>query len=286
MVEEKAIRKAQKSQCRHKVVAIGFSKKGDYVVYNDADGVEHTVVITNVYPTYFDLGLVDDFNADVDGRITISKIYSNKDEIAGALATKPAAYNSFRVKMLWGDFVDLTLGTDVYVSVPMFYGAAAYAAMANNIGSVLPKTNRVITGISKVYNVTPFFNIDQLETIGSGLMDILTQDFDGGPVYSKRQFMTDGSELSGVEPVDKLAKHIRTLFRPYLGKNNITASLFDVLGLVLAGVINTFVPSEFTDLVVTQPLTVSGIRKDRLSLKLKPTTYKPFNGLDVTVEVA
>jgi len=261
------------------------AKKGDYVVYKDSDEIEHTVKIVNIYPTYFDLGEVDNFTADVNGKLSIAKIYSNKDEIAEALSKKGELYNSYRVKVLWGDYVDITLGGDTYTSVPMYYGAAAYAGMANNIGTVLPKTNRIITGISRVYNVTPFFNIDQLETIGSGSIDILTQDYDGGPVYSKRQFMSDGSELSGVEPVDKLAKHIRTMFRPYLGKNNITGALFDVLSLVLAGIIDTFVPSEFTNLVVTKPLTVSGPKKDRLTLKLRPTTYKPFNGLDVTVEV-
>lgn len=261
------------------------AKKGDYVVYEDADGIEYTVLITNVYPTYLDLGLVDSFTASVVGRLSIAKIYSNKNEIAEALAKKGELYNSYRIKLLWGDYVDITLGADTYTSVPMYYGAAAYAGMANNIGTVLPKTNRVITGISRVYNVTPYFNIDQLEVIGAGNIDILTQDYDGGPVYSKRQFMTDGSELSGVEPVDKLAKHIRTVYRPYLGKNNITGSLFDVLGLVLAGVIDVFVPSEFANLVVTSPLTVSGPRKDRLTLKLKPTTYKPFNGLDCVVEI-
>jgi hypothetical protein len=261
------------------------AKKGDYIVYEDVDEIEYTVKIVNIYPTYFDLGVVDNFTGDVSGKLNIVKIYLNKDEIAEALSKKGELYNSYRIKVLWGDYVDITLGTDTYTSVPMYYGAAAYAAMANNIGTVLPKTNRIITGISRVYNVNPFFSIDQLETIGSGLIDILTQDYDGGPVYSKRQFMTDGSELSGVEPVDKLAKHIRTIFRPYLGKNNITGSLFDVLGLVLAGVIDVFVPSEFTDLVITSPLTVSGLRKDRLTLKLRPTTYKPFNGLDVTVEV-
>lgn len=31
MVEDQAIKKAQKSSCRHKVVAVGFSKRGDYV---------------------------------------------------------------------------------------------------------------------------------------------------------------------------------------------------------------------------------------------------------------
>ena len=272
-------------------VAIDFlgigAKKGDYVVYTEkVTEEEKTVKIMNIYPTYFDLGEVSNFVNDVEGTLSISKIYTNKDDIATAIAKKGESYASYRVKLLWGDYVDVTLGGDTYVSVPMYYGAAAYSAMANNIGTVLPKTNRTIVGISKVYNVAPYFSVDQLEIIGAGLVDILTQDYVGGPVYSKRQFMTDGSELSGVEPVDKLAKYVRSIFRPYLGKYNITGQLFDVMGLILAGVVDVFVPSELTSLVVTSPLTVTGAKKDRLSLKLKPTTYKPFNGLDVTVEVA
>lgn len=273
-------------------VSINFlqigARKGDFVIYTDSEtGEEKTVKITNIYPNYYDLGIVDNFvsSADTSKKITIGKIYQNKNQIAEALAKKGQAFNSFRVKLLWGDGCDVSLGSDVYTAMPMFYAAAAYAAMANGVGPVNPKTNRTIGGISKIYNVYPFFNDDQLQIIGAGNVDILTQDFDGGPVYSKRQFMTDGSELSGVEPVDKFSKSIRSSFRPYLGKNNITPALFDVLGTVLAGLIETYKPSHFSDLVLLEALRVSGPNRDRLTVKFRPTTYRPFNGLDATVEV-
>lgn len=278
-------------------VAIQFlgigAKKGDYVSFYNKAGQEQLLKIENIYASYFDLGttsytsvseLFTDIDTDV--RFTIKKIYANKSDIANALVKKAAKYNSFRTKLIWGgDYVDVSLGGVTFVSMPTFYAAAAYAGMANNNGTVVPKTERTINGISKTYNVTPFFSADDLEVIGAGYVDVLNQEFDGAPVASMRQFMTDGSELSGVEPVDEYAKYLRQLFRPLLGKNNITNALFDVLGIALTTSIENFVPSRFQAMKIVEGMKVSGANKDRISLKLKPTTYKPFNGLDIEIQL-
>lgn len=263
------------------------ASKGDFVSYYDSlSGDEKTIKITNIYPTYFELDAsAVPSNVNATKRISIKKIFSNKSEVANALVGISEGYNSYRVKLLWGDSVDLTINGTVFTAYPMFYGAVAYAGMASNIGTPLPKTNRPIAGLSRVYNVTPYFSDDDLEVIGSGFLDILTQDFDGGPVYSKRQFMTDGSELSGVEVVDKFAKYFRQSFRPLLGKNNIDASLFDVLGLQLSTVIEAFVPAELDGLELTSPLTVFGPEKDKLKTTMIPHTKRPFNGLELTLLV-
>jgi len=264
-------------------------KKNDYMSFTDSvSGDEVLIKIINVYASYFDLGTSDydtvgDLITAIDStdRITIKKLYQNKADIVEALVKKAEAFNSFRVKLIWGDRIDLNIEGTEFISVPMYYGAAAYAAMANYAGTVVPKTYRTINGISKVYHVTPYLSDTDLETLGSGFVDILTQDFDGGAVYSKRQFMTDGSELSGIEPVDEYAKQLRSVFRRLIGRYNINDSLFDLLGLTLSGTIDQFKPAKFQDIQILQGFRLSGVKKDRVSLKLRPVPYSPFNGLDI-----
>lgn len=271
-------------------------RKGDYLVgkLTGTNGEEDLKFkIVNIYSNFLDLGSTDETsttdliaNFDNNYRLEIRRYFNNKTQQAEALAKKSSSYASFRVKFLWGDLCDLEIEGVTFTSVPSYYAAAAYAAMANNKGVVSPKTNWPINGLTKVYNVSPKFGINDLELMGEGFMDILAQDFDGGPVFSKRQFMTDGSELSGVEVVDELAKYIRILFRPYLGKYNIDIPLFDVLGIVLSTILTTYVPRKLNALAVVKPFTVSGPNSDRLSLTLRPETKKPFNGLDVEIQVA
>lgn len=269
-------------------------KKGDYIVGKIAGSdSEVKFKVYNIYPDYLDLGetsyadtaaLVADL--DLTERLTIKHIYNNKTDIARALAAKSSAIASFRVKMLWGDLCDASINGVDFISVPSYYAAVAYAAMANAKGVVMPKTNWPINGITRIYNSNSYFGIDDLEIMGEGFLDILAQDFDGGAVFSKRQFMTDGSELSAVEVVDELAKYIRLLYRPYLGKYNIDAQLYEVLNVVLASIINTYKPRKLNDLIVIEGLTVKGNNSDRISLKLRPVTKKPFNGLDVEIQVS
>lgn len=271
-------------------------RKGDYVVgkgKNSNGEISLRFQIINIYPDYLDLGdttytsgsnLVAQL--DTTKYITIERMYNTKSLLAENLAKKASSYGSFRVKLCWGDRCDITLNGTSFANIPSYYAAVAYAGMANLRGVVSPKTHWPINGVTKIYNVTPYFNDDDLETMGEGFMDILTQDYDDGAVYSKRQFMTDGSELSSVEVVDELAKYIRIMFRPYLGKYNISAPLFDVLGLVLTSIVQSYVPSKLNGISVLQPFTITGPNSDRLSLKLKPFTKRPFNGLDVEIEVS
>lgn len=269
-------------------------KKGDYVV-GKINGTDNEIKfkVYNIYPDYLDLGTttyadVAALVADLDAteRLSVKHIYNNKTDIARALAAKSSAIASFRVKMLWGDLCDVTINGVDFVSVPSYYAAVAYAAMANAKGVVMPKTNWPINGITKIYNSNSYFGVDDLEIMGEGYLDILAQDFDSGPVFSKRQFMTDGSELSAVEVVDELAKYIRLLYRSYLGKYNIDSQLFEVLNVVLASIINTYKPRKLNDLIIVEGLTVKGTNSDRISLKLRPVTKKPFNGLDVEIQVS
>jgi len=269
-------------------------KKGDYIV-GKINGTESEIKfkVYNIYPDYLDLGAttystVAALVADLDTteRLSIKHIYNNKTDIARALATKSSSIASFRVKMIWGDICDVSINGVNFISVPSYYAAVAYAAMANAKGVVMPKTNWPINGVTKIYNSNSYFGVDDLEIMGEGFMDILAQDFDGGPVFSKRQFMTDGSELSSVEVVDELAKYIRLLYRPYLGKYNIDSQLYEVLNVVLASIINTYKPRKLNDLQVVEGLTVKGDNSDRISLKLRPVTKKPFNGLDVIIMVS
>jgi hypothetical protein len=269
-------------------------KKGDYIV-GKINGTESEIKfkVYNIYPDYLDLGTttystVSALVADLDTteRLSIKHIYNNKTDIARALATKSSSIASFRVKMIWGDLCDVSINGVNFISVPSYYAAVAYAAMANAKGVVMPKTNWPINGVTKIYNSNSYFGVDDLEIMGEGFMDILAQDFDGGPVFSKRQFMTDGSELSSVEVVDELAKYIRLLYRPYLGKYNIDSQLYEVLNVVLASIINTYKPRKLNDLQVVEGLTVKGDNSDRISLKLRPVTKKPFNGLDVIIMVS
>lgn len=269
------------------------AKKGDYISYiDDGTGEEILIQIVNIYPSYFDLGTttyasVGALVATIDAgeRISIKKVYSNKADIVAALVAKAAGFNSFRVKLIWPDYVDLNINGTTFTSVLGCYAAAGYAAMAVEVGTVVPKTQRTIAGVSNVYNVTPYFEDTELEDLGAGYLDIFSQDFDGGPVYSKRQFMTDASELSGVEPVDEYAKYLRRIFKPLVGPNNITASLFDVLSVALSAAHEEFVTSRFQSITLIKGLQVSGPNKDRVSLREKPNTFKPFNGLDIQLEL-
>lgn len=272
-------------------------KKGDYVVARavGTSGVDLIKFkIVNIYSTFLDLGstdytstsdLIDAFDSSY--KLEIKRILITETDIVNNLVSKVTAYNgNFRVKFLLEDRCDIQIDGTLFENLPGYYAAVAYAGMANNLGPVSPKTNWAINGIVRVYNSAGIkFSVASLELLGEAYYDILTQDSSTTPVYSKRQFMADGSEQSGVEIVDELAKYVRKMFRPYLGKYNINKQTFNTLDTILSSIIETYDKKRVSSLSISKGLTITGTDMDRLSLALKAIPFRPFNGLDVEIEV-
>lgn len=144
-----------------------------------------------------------------------------------------------RFRNLVVDQVTVTLnGLDQ--SIPGFYAAAARVGMMAGLPPQQGFTNYPIVGIKAVKGTSKYFSDKQLSIIAAGGNDVLIQDVDAGPVFSRHQLTTDMSSIETREcsvnrVVDYSAKFLRQLIRGYIGRYNITQGFIETISQVAQG---------------------------------------------------
>jgi hypothetical protein len=128
------------------------------------------------------------------------------------------------------------------------------AALAGLIGGVVPHqglTNITITGFDNADQVINHFNRSQLDRMASAGRWIVTHDLQTGAVYTRQELMTDPTDLNTrelmvVKNVDSISYVFRRNLAKFIGRSNVTPSMFEVLKTEISGIIEFLKSSGFT----------------------------------------
>lgn len=202
----------------------------------------------------------------------------------------------------------------VYNTFPTWYrdakgntvnGVFMACAAAGLVSSVLPQqpiTNVEINGIEDVpvcYEGT--FSRAQLNEIAEGGTFIIMQDLPGDRVYVRHQISTEygsnnllKSELSVTKNLDSISYYFAEVFRPLIGRYNITPKLLIVIRNMTMGALSVLERDTAVGLIGPQVL-VEGteitnlyqdpVNQDHVYMELKLNLPRPFNVLDLNLEV-
>ncbi len=180
---------------------------------------------------------------------------------------------------------------DIQIRAPMHFGCAALAGYHATLSPSQPLTNTAVPGIDKLDTSNTYFGPDQLNTIAEGGNLILVQASRGSSTTIRHQLTTDMTSIETREvsinvAMDYTAKYYRESYRPYIGKNNITAELLTQLRGIGESVNKALVDSRiigrgsrFVD------LTQNADRPDSVDIKVRGQPLYPCNAIDITLNV-
>lgn len=219
---------------------LGLIKPGMQVKILASDDVNAAVVDTqrvqSVNVSTGDVVMLSDFASDAIGTVyfRVDTWPRTKLEQAEFWRDQAKGFNSKRVMLIRPDEMLLTYTDktgerprDVTITVPMYYGCAAFAGLCSSLPPQSPMTNVPVPAINRLVNSNNYFSPDQLNTIAEGGNNILIQDTRNSAARSRHQLTTavntlETREFSITKAVDFAAKFFRGSMRPYIGNHNIT----------------------------------------------------------------
>lgn len=182
-----------------------------------------------------------------------------------------------------------TTGITVLVPVPGFYYCAQLVGQSIGKPANAPLTNVPGSGFYGVIGSQDIFSEENLDTMGAGGTWIMTQDFFGGPVYSRHQLTTDftsvtAREYSITQTIDLVAKYVRESCRPFIGRYNITPRFLGRLGAMLKMIaeeltINKGIVKSLTFSSPTQDTAAP----DTILVSCNAEVFYPGNYINVTI---
>lgn len=214
---------------------------------------------------------------------------TNRTEEAAAYGDLGRGYRNKRVILVAPDTVRTTLD-GLESAVPGYYAGCALAGRIAAKSPSQPLTEDALVGFTGVVGSQERYSEPQLRMMAGGGVWILYQDADGQPVRTRHQLTTDVSTLltresSITEAVDYAAKTLRTTFRNFVGRFNITTGLIEALNLVCDGVrdflLSNNVFSRFEVVQIQQDVN----NPDEINIIADVVTFKPLNKLRITLRV-
>jgi hypothetical protein len=205
-------------------------------------------------------------------------------EIAGG----PAGYQSKRLYFIQPEKVGIEIA-GVEQLVPGYYACAADAARVGQLSPSQPFTNLPYVGFSRVVGSSDKFSENQMATAAAGGVWWIVQDTPGGSLVSRHQLSTDLTslktrELSIIKSVDCVAKILRDNIKRFIGRNNITQQLLEVLGVSLGATLNSIigsvVASASVDSIVQDPA-----NPDTVAVEVSIAPFYPCNRIKITIFV-
>lgn len=171
--------------------------------------------------------------------------------------------------------------------VPGYHACVADCARSGQLSPSQPFTNLPYNGFTRVVGSSDKFSENQMATAAAGGVWWVIQDVPGGSLTCRHQLSTDVSllktrEYSIVRSVDYVAKVIRAQVRRFIGRNNITKSLLDVLGLSLSAALDSIIGT------VVQGASVDSIQQDpsnpdTVVVQVSVKVFYPCNRISITI---
>jgi len=198
-----------------------------------------------------------------------------------------------RITAVWPGWFYANYG-DVRTQMPPYFISAANAGMDSGILVSQSFTNMDydIVGISNIsLNTSTKFKKAQLDVIGGGGVDIMIQDSATSQFIKSRHDLTTNMdavqyrERSITKQADLAAKTLRTAVSPYVGRFNITDSLFAFLGSIC-----TSVSTTLTKKSILREFNVTSIKRDeviddKINFYVEALVFIAGNYYDITMLV-
>ncbi len=205
-----------------------------------------------------------------------------------ALSSMASSYLNRRLFLIEPENIGTTLD-GLEVIVPGYYAATSVAAMVGQYSVATPFTNLPMNGFTRPSGSSDRFTEQQMATAAAGGVYWIIQDTIGQPLFSRHQLSTDMSntktkELSVVKSVDLVAKKLRAVLRPKIGRNNITKGLITELTLLINGVLKRSAGTDVADAKL-RTLGVVDNTLDELAVTVDITPYYPANKITVTIVI-
>ena len=192
----------------------------------------------------------------------------------------PTGYQNRRLFYMQPEYLKTTLdGTEVLI--PGYYGCAMVAAQVGQQRPEQPFTNLPIVGPIGVSGSSDIFTETQMATAAAGGVYWLIQDTPGGAVTCRHQLSTDVSslktkELSLTKAVDYVAKLIRSVARPRVGRYNITKGYLENMSMTVGASLGK-VSGEVVAEAELLSIGVADNEQDAVELEITLVTFKPAN---------
>lgn len=171
--------------------------------------------------------------------------------------------------------------------VPGYHACVIDAARSGQLSPSQPFTNMPYPTIKRVIGSSDKFSENQMATAAAGGVWWLIQDDPGGPVVCRHQLSTDTTSLKSreysiVRSVDYLAKVIRVQTRRFIGRNNITKELLDMLGMSLNSALDSVIGT------VVQGASVDSIQQDasnpdQVVVEVSARVFYPCNAIRISI---
>lgn len=229
-------------------------------------------------------------------RVEVEHEYTEQEQ-ATAIASASRKYMDRRMYNVFPTWYSTEDGTAVS-------GVFLACACAGVVSSVLPQqpvTNMEVRGIAGVPVCYEMFSREQLNEIAEGGTFIVMQDLPGDRVYIRHQLSTEygsnnllKSELSITKNLDSISYYLSGVFRPLIGRYNITPKLLLIIRNMLEDAISvlerdtsvgTLGPQVLADGTGIRALYQDPVNKDHVRAELTLNMPRPFNVLDLNLEV-
>ncbi len=216
-------------------------------------------------------------------------LVSNHTEEAAAYGDLGRGYKSRRVICTAPDTAKTTLD-GLEQMVPGFYMAAGLAGRKAAKNPSQPLTEDSLIGFTGVVGAQERYSEPQLRIMAGGGIWIFYQEADGQPVRTRHQITTDVSTLltresSILDALDYAAKTLRTTFRNFIGRYNITTGLMESLNLVADGVRDFLVSNGVFASFNVVAFEQDASEPDAITAIIDVETLKPLNKLRITLRV-
>ena len=214
---------------------------------------------------------------------------TNRTEEAAAYGDLGRGYKNKRVYCVAPDTLKTTLD-GLEAAVPGYYAAAALAGRIAAKNPSQPMTEDVLVGFTGCVGTQERYSEPQLRIMAGGGVWILYQEADGQPVRTRHQLSTDVStlltrEASILDAVDYASKTLRTTFRNFVGRFNVTTGLVEALNLVCDGVSDFLVSNGIFSRFEVVQLQQDVNRPDEINIIADVVTLKPLNKIRITLRV-
>ena len=191
--------------------------------------------------------------------------------------------------------------TDDGTAVSGVFMACAVAGLVSSVLPQQPVTNVEIKGMSGVPACYETFSREQLNEIAEGGTFIVMQDLPGDRVYVRHQISTEygsnnllKSELSITKNLDSISYYFAEVFRPLIGRYNITPKLLLVIRNMIENALSRLErdtavgllgPQVIADGTEIRALYQDPVNQDHVYAELTLNLPRPFNVLDLNLEV-
>lgn len=268
---------------------LGLLAGGSALLTNPADSSDDVVIrIASVSGSVVTLDTA--MPAGIDGTWTyemVNSIYS-LDEIANAAKVYAEGFSSRAIRFAWCSSLSMKYDGTTYTGLPAFFW---YSYRAADLSAALDLsktyTNHEVTYLYTA-SVIPFQkgDTDRLNVVASGGVDIVMQDKDGAPLYSRHALTSDmtspeSREQSATHQYDYAALVIFATYRNDIGKKKIDKKLRAYFLGKFSAIKTLLARKQCLDSLKLISLDVDPDNSTKIILVVDGTAIMPFNNLGV-----